>query len=85
MHYTLLLLAFFLSIPPLFPVNTVVLPDLLSQAISHLLHTQVFPQFRLHEFYLCDIEETVRKFRRRIKGRYIFFKISFSLLINWNF
>lgn len=51
-----------------FGVSPVIEKEEHMDAIRHLLHTQVFPQFRLHEFYLCDIEETIRKFRRRIKG-----------------
>lgn len=51
-----------------FGLSAIIEKDEHLHAIRHLLHTEVFPKYKLHEFYLCDIEDTVKKFCRRIKG-----------------
>nr|KAG5710257.1 hypothetical protein BaRGS_008973 [Batillaria attramentaria] len=36
------------------------------QAIRNVLHNDVFPQYRISEFYVCDVEQVLKDFKRAI-------------------
>ncbi|GAB1601007.1 glycogen debranching enzyme-like isoform X1 [Argonauta hians] len=38
------------------------------KAIKHHLHTEVFPKYRIYEFFLCDVDEAINKFKQHVKG-----------------
>lgn len=38
------------------------------QAINKVLHEEVFPHYKLHEFFTMDIEIVMRDFKRAIEG-----------------
>ncbi|XP_052826586.1 glycogen debranching enzyme isoform X2 [Octopus bimaculoides] len=37
-------------------------------AIKHALHTEVFPKYRVYEFFLCDVDEALNKFKQQVKA-----------------
>lgn len=51
-----------------------------SQAIRRVLHEEVLPHYKLHEFFTMDIEIILRDFKRAIEGSYTVVQIKYEVI-----
>lgn len=51
-----------------------------SQAIRRVLHEEVLPHYKLHEFFTMDIEIILRDFKRAIEGSYMVVQIKYEVI-----